>query len=96
MSNVNKLLPPGKLNLCHGNTQSLCIRQSNKLEEPRYMMYKSKVEIACCTESWLTSKIDDRGIAIAGYQTVQNDRVFKRGGRIVVQILQITFLLHQD
>lgn len=81
---LNAVLLPGKFNICHGNVQSLCARKSNKLDELRDVLSKSKVDVACFTESWLASKNSDRSIAIQGYRFVRNDRCYKRGGGIVV------------
>lgn len=81
---LNAVLLSGKLNICHGNVQSLCARNSNKLDELRHVLSKSKVDIACFTESWLTSKITDRSITIPGYRCMRNDRSYKRGGGIIV------------
>ncbi|XP_053692551.1 uncharacterized protein LOC128741001 [Sabethes cyaneus] len=81
---LNAALIPGKLNICHGNAQSLCARQSSKLDEVRNVLVNSKIEVACFTESWLTSKISDRSIGISGYTVVRNDRSYRRGGGIAV------------
>lgn len=81
---LSAVLLSGKLNVCHGNAQSLCARNSSKLDEVRNVLSGSKVEIACFTESWLTSKISDRSIGVSGYSVVRNDRVYRRGGGIAV------------
>ena len=81
---LNAVLLPGKLNICHGNAQSLCARKFSKLDEVRNVVLGSKVEIACFTESWLTAKNSDRSISVSGYSVVRNDRVYKRGGGIAV------------
>lgn len=81
---LNAVLLSGKFNICHGNAQSLCARKTSKLDELRHVLSKSKVDVACFTESWLTSRITDRSVAIPGYRSVRNDRVYKRGGGIVV------------
>lgn len=81
---LNAALFHDKLNLCHGNAQSLCARNSTKLDEVRNVLSDSKVEIACFTESWLSSRNSDRSIQIPGFSVVRNDRVYKRGGGIAV------------
>ena len=81
---LNAVLLPGKLNICQGNAQSLCARNSSKFDEIRIALLGSKAEIACFTESWLTARNSDRSISIPGYSVVRNDRIFKRGGGIVV------------
>lgn len=81
---LNAVLLPGKFNICHGNVQSLCARQTSKLDELKLVLSKSEVDVACFTESWLTSKINDRSIAIPHYRCVRNDRFYKRGRGIIV------------
>lgn len=81
---LNAALITGKLNLCHGNAQSLCARRSNKLDEVKNLLKDSKVGIACFTESWLTSQTSNRSIAVPGYSLVRNDRLYRRGGGIVI------------
>lgn len=81
---LNAVLVSGKFNICHGNAQSLCARKMNKLDEVRLALIKSKVEIACFTESWLTSNNSDRSVAIDGFSVVRNDRSYRRGGGIIV------------
>ena len=85
---LNAVLLPGKLNMCHGSAQSLCARNSSKLDEIRNVLLGSKVEIACFTESWLTSKNSDRSIGVPGYAVLRNDRASRRGGGIVVYYRQ--------
>lgn len=63
---LNAALFPGKLNICHGNSQSLCARNSSKLDEIRNLLLDSKIEIACFTKSWLNSKASDRSIGVSG------------------------------
>lgn len=53
---MNAVLLTGKLNIVHGNAQSLCARKSDKLEEVKLALQSSKIGIACFTESWLTDK----------------------------------------
>lgn len=72
---LNAVLLSGKLNICHGNAQSLCAHNLNKLDEVRLVLSGSKVEIACYTESWLTTRNSDRSIGVSGYSVVRNDRV---------------------
>ena len=81
---LNAALYQGKLNICHGNSQSLCARKSCKLDEIRELLIGSKIEIACFTESWLNSKTSDRSISVSGYSVMRNDRLYKRGGGIAV------------
>lgn len=81
---LNAALIQDKLNICHGNAQSICARKFNKLDEVRTVLIGSKIEITCFTESWLTSRHSDRSIGISGYTVVRNDRVYCRGGGIVV------------
>lgn len=81
---LNAALYGEKLNICHGNAQSLCARNSSKLDEVRDLLTGSKVAVACFTESWLTSKNSDRSIGIPGYSVMRNDRSYRRGGGIVV------------
>lgn len=81
---LNAALFPGKLNICHGNAQSLCARKFLKLEEVRHLLSGSKIDIACFTESWLNTKRTDRCITVPGYSVVRNDREYSRGGGIVV------------
>ncbi|KAL1375226.1 hypothetical protein pipiens_017617 [Culex pipiens pipiens] len=73
-----------RLNICHGNAQSLCARKNSKLEEVRAALSSHKVDIACFTESWLTASRNNRSIGVQGYSVVRNDRVYKRGGGIAV------------
>lgn len=81
---MNAALFPKKLNICHGNAQSLMARNMSKLDEIRLVLLGSKIEVACFTESWLTSKNSDRSIGISGYSVMRNDRTYRRGGGIVV------------
>lgn len=81
---LNAVLLPDKLNILHGNAQSICARNFAKLDEVRDLLSASKVEIACFSESWLTSKHSDRSIGISGYSVVRNDRTCRRGGGIAV------------
>lgn len=81
---MNAVLLPGKLNVCHGNAQSICARRSTKMEEVSNMLLNSVVSIACFTESWLSPKIADRSIAIPGFKIARNDRLYMRGGGIVI------------
>lgn len=83
---MHAVLLPGKLNVCHGNAQSICARKSNKLEELKLILQNSKVSVACLTESWLSSKNSDRSVAIPGFKVHRNDRSYRRGGGIVVYI----------
>lgn len=81
---MNCALHSGKLNICHGNTQSLCARKFAKLDEVKDLLHNSKVTVACFTESWLTGQISDRSIAIPGFAVCRNDRMYQRGGGIVI------------
>ncbi|KAL9705436.1 hypothetical protein quinque_008954 [Culex quinquefasciatus] len=81
---MNCALHSGKLNICHGNTQSLCARKFAKLDEVKDLLHNSKVTVACFTESWLTVQISDRCIAIPGFAVCRNDRMYQRGGGIVI------------
>lgn len=81
---MHAALPRGKLNVCHGNSQSLCARRFSKFDEIKNCIYDSKIEIACFTESWLTASVSDQSIAIPGFSLIRNDRLYKRGGGIVV------------
>lgn len=83
---MNAVLLPGKLNVCHGNAQSICARRSTKLDEVRNLLQNSKVSVACFTESWLSPKISNRSIAIPGYKIIRNDRLYMRGGGIVFYV----------
>ncbi|KAL9702626.1 hypothetical protein quinque_006144 [Culex quinquefasciatus] len=81
---MHAVLVPGKLNICHGNAQSLCAKKGTKLDEIRNNLQDSKITIACFTESWLTTKNTDRSIAIPGFSFLRNDRKYGRGGGIVI------------
>lgn len=81
---LNTALYGEKLNICHGNAQSLCARNSSKLDEVRDLLTGSKVAVACFTESWLTSKNSDGSIGIPGFSVMRNDRSYMRGGGILV------------
>lgn len=83
---LNTVLKTGKLNICHGNVQSLCAHHSSKFEEVRLLLEMSKVTVACFTETWLNEAIPDGAIGILGYKVIRNDRVYKRGGGIAVYI----------
>lgn len=54
------------------------------MEEVSNMLLNSVVSIACFTESWLSPKIADRSIAIPGFKIARNDRLYMRGGGIVI------------
>ncbi|XP_039448705.1 uncharacterized protein LOC120427855 [Culex pipiens pallens] len=81
---MNAVLRSGKLNVCHGNAQSLCARKFAKLDELKDLLHSSKISVACFTESWLSPKTSDRRLAIPGFSLIRNDRKFQRGGGIVV------------
>lgn len=81
---MNAALPLGKMNICHANAQSLCARKSSKLDEVKDILRNSKVSVACFTESWLSSRNSNRSISIPGFSVVRNDRIYRRGGGIVV------------
>ena len=81
---LNAALISGKFNICHGNAQSLCARKSNKLDEVKLLLENSKIGLACFTESRLTSKISDNVVAVPGYTIIRNDRLYRRGGGIVM------------
>ncbi|XP_055522687.1 uncharacterized protein LOC129716869 [Wyeomyia smithii] len=81
---MNAVLLPGKLNIVHGNTQSLCARKFGKLDELKLTLQNPKISIACFTESWLTENIRDNCISIPGYSMLRNDRGYSRGGGIIV------------
>lgn len=80
----NAVLLQGKLNICHGNAQSICARKGNKLDEVRNFLQNSKITVACFTESWLSTKNSNRSIAIPGFSVVRNDRTYARGGGILM------------
>ena len=81
---INAVLISGKLNICHGNAQSLCARKTSKLDEVKLLLENSKIGLACFTEWWLTPKISNNVIAVPGYSIIRNDRLFRRGGGIVL------------
>lgn len=85
---LNAALPSGKLNVCHGNAQSLCARKSTKLDEVKDLLCNSKISIACFTESWLSARISDRNISIPGFKVIRNDRGYRRGGGIIIYYKQ--------
>lgn len=81
---LNAALFSGKLNLCHGNAQSLCARKSTKLDEIKDLLQNSKVSIACFTETWLSKKNSNRSVAIPGFSMIRNDRCYRRGGGVII------------
>lgn len=71
---VNAVLIEDKLNIAHINVQSLCARKLSKFEELKTLVSHSKLDVACFTETWLSSEINDRLINIEGFNLIRNDR----------------------
>lgn len=80
---LNAMLDHDNLNLCHINVQSICARNFSKFNELKSVFLKSKLDIICLTESWLSNKITDQMISIDGYKLIRNDRN-RHGGGICV------------
>lgn len=81
---LNAALLPGKLSICHGNAQSICARSFGKLDEIRQVLTVANIDVACFTESWLSTKKSNRSVSIDGYSLIRNDRVYATGGGIAV------------
>lgn len=60
----------------HVNTRSLY----PKIDQIRYDLITSALDILGITESWLKTNIPDRLVTIQGYNLIRNDREGKRGG----------------
>lgn len=82
---VNAVLIEDKLNIAHINVQSLCARKLSKFEELKTLVSHSKLDVACFTETWLSSEINDRLINIEGFNLLRNDRN-RHGGGICIYI----------
>ena len=69
------------LRICHLNIRSIY----NKIDEIRFIVTASEIDVFCLSESWLDDSIQDSEINIPGYAIERRDRN-RTGGGVVMYI----------
>ena len=64
------------------NAQSIV----TKIDDLTVLLKNNHVDIACITESWLSSSVPDSAVNINGYTIVRNDRSLNIGGGVCFYI----------
>lgn len=77
---------PGYLNCCHINAQSICAKNSSKMDELRDIFLNSKFDIIAVSESWLKPSTSNKTAEIGGYTLYRNDRKAKRSGGVAIYV----------
>ena len=82
------------LKIGHLNVRSL----SDKIDEVRFIIFETNLDIFCISETWLKDDINDDMIHIPGYTVVRRDRnCNKRGGGVCIYIRSnISFVYRND
>ena len=83
----NSLVSSDKIRCIFANIRS--IKNSNKFEELRWLVFKNELDIIGISESWLNDDVDVDEYVIKGYKLYRKDRCFdllskKRGGGVML------------